>query len=392
MNELTKIITAYQQTDFSLCKAALATVIRVTGSSYRGPGARMYITDDGKWYGSISGGCLEGDALRKSRAVMQSNQATMITYDTMDDDNPELGVGLGCNGIIHVLLEPICTHDNPLDLLIKLHKQDNISALATIYESEIDDTPVAQRLSLLDRDIGLRIEASAIEQLITQELNQLLVHKKSYTKTFEIDNKTCSVFLEVIEPPIHLMIFGGGYDAQPLTTIAKTLGWEVTVIDECPAHLIPVNFPQAQLTSCHRTSVGEHAPPKPYSAAVLLSHNYYYDLEVMQQLMTTDIRYIGLLGPQKKGDKIKKDLISKGVVWDKQENHRVHYPIGIDIGADTPEEIALAIVAEIKAKFSGRSAGFLKYKSGSIHDKHPKSGEVFKQVYVHPSKTVIKHA
>ena len=107
MKELDKIIKAYKSTDFSKHRAALATVIKVTGSSYRSPGARMYITDDGRWVGSISGGCLEGDALRKARKIMENGKANMVTYDTMDDENNELGVGLGCNGIIHVLLEPV---------------------------------------------------------------------------------------------------------------------------------------------------------------------------------------------------------------------------------------------------------------------------------------------
>src|SRR5882724_10385230 len=106
MKDFIAVVNAFKQIDFSERKAALATVVRVRGSSYRSPGARMLITDDGRWVGSISGGCLEGDALRKARQVMLDNKAITVTYDTNEDSNQNLGIGLGCNGIIDVLIEP----------------------------------------------------------------------------------------------------------------------------------------------------------------------------------------------------------------------------------------------------------------------------------------------
>src|ERR1043165_7739220 len=112
MKDQKAIIEAYRKTDFSQRKAALATVVKVRGSSYRSPGARMLITDDGRWVGSISGGCLEGDALRKARQVMADKQPITITYDTREESNQNLGIGLGCNGIIHVLIEPLDDKDN----------------------------------------------------------------------------------------------------------------------------------------------------------------------------------------------------------------------------------------------------------------------------------------
>src|SRR5687768_8745665 len=117
MKDFKTIVNEYQKIDFTQRKAALATVVKVRGSSYRSPGARMLITDDGKWVGSISGGCLEGDALRKARQVMSSNAPMTVTYDTREESNQNLGIGLGCNGVIDVLIEPI-NHDgvnNPVD-------------------------------------------------------------------------------------------------------------------------------------------------------------------------------------------------------------------------------------------------------------------------------------
>src|SRR5690606_36919576 len=128
-----------------------------------------------------------------------------------------------------------------------------------------------------------------------------------------------------------------------------------TVLDECVAHLLPINFPDAQLSGCKRNDVTSNIVVKPFSAAVLMSHNYYYDLEVLRQLLPTEIKYIGILGPKKKGDKMLDELESNKIKLTKWDKHRIHNPIGIDIGAESPEEIAFSIIAEIKAKFSGRS-------------------------------------
>src|SRR6187402_3974459 len=122
MKEFKAILEACKKVDFTQRKAALATVVKVRGSSYRSPGARMLITDDGKWVGSISGGCLEGDALRKARQVMNSKSPMTVTYDTREESNQNLGIGLGCNGVIDVLIEPIdsSNHKNPISLFEQL--------------------------------------------------------------------------------------------------------------------------------------------------------------------------------------------------------------------------------------------------------------------------------
>ena len=134
MKEQKAIINAFQKTDLTKRKVALATVVRVRGSSYRSPGARMLITDDGKWVGSISGGCLEGDALRKARQVMTDKKPLTVTYDTSEDSNQNLGIGLGCNGVIDVLIEPVNHSEpgNPINLFETLVSANEPVALATI--------------------------------------------------------------------------------------------------------------------------------------------------------------------------------------------------------------------------------------------------------------------
>lgn len=313
INEFQQLIRAYRNTDFSQRKAALATVVGLTGSGYRRPGARMYITDDGQWIGAISGGCLEGDALRKAREVMQSRQARLVTYDTTDPEGENFGIGLGCNGVLDVLIQAI------------------------------DPNDPANPLETLDR--------------VMQERRPL---------TFEtpLPNEA-GVFVEELKPDIQLLVFGGGYDAVPLVQLAKQIGWRVVVTDDCVAHLQPRRFGVAdEMLAVQRDDIRRQLPIDGFSAAVLISHNFKYDKAVLRELLQTDIRYIGLLGPKKRGDALLDevaDLVSP------QDEKRLFWPVGLDVGADNPQEIALSILAEIQAVFRKATAQPLKFKNAPIH-------------------------
>ncbi|WP_234737067.1 XdhC family protein [Tellurirhabdus bombi] len=313
INEFQQIIKTYRQTDFSQRRAALATVIGLHGSGYRRPGARMYITDDGQWIGAISGGCLEGDALRKAREVMNSREARIVTYDTSDPEGENFGIGLGCNGILDVLIQPI-------------DPEDKTNPIETLDQVMQDRQPVTLETPL-PNDAGL--------------------------------------FVEELKPDIQLLVFGAGYDAVPLVRLAKQVGWRVVVTDDCVAHLQPKRFAEADaLPAIQRQDIRAQLPIDAYSAAVLISHNYKYDRVVLQELLQTDIPYIGLLGPKKRGDALLADVAE----WvDEEDQKRLFWPVGLDIGSETPQEIALSIVAEIQTVFRKASAQPLKYKKVPIH-------------------------
>lgn len=309
--ELRNIIDTYQALDFSERKAVLATVVGLKGSGYRRPGARMLILDNGLWVGAISGGCLEGDALRKAREVMQSGQPRLVVYDTTrPDDN--FGIGLGCHGILDVLLEPLEPTDpqNPLTALNQLIQQRRVS-----------------------------------------EWSQVLPDGERFTQT--------------LVPDVQLLVFGGGYDAVPLVSQAKMLGWRVVVADDCVAHLTPKRFGSAdELINVDRNRVREQVPIDAYSAAVLISHNYGFDRAILNGLLQTDIPYIGILGPKKRGDALLEE-VSESI--DPADLERVFAPIGLDIGGENPAQIALSITAEIQAVFSGHSGQSLRTKDVPIH-------------------------
>jgi xanthine dehydrogenase accessory factor len=383
MKEQKAIIDAFQKTDLSQRKAALATVVQVRGSSYRSPGARMLITDDGKWVGSISGGCLEGDALRKARQVMTDKKPVTVTYDTGEESNQHLGIGLGCNGVIDVLIEPVDLSEpkNAISLFETLLARKEPVALATVFSN----TRYTGEKLLLNRQNELVISFSEerMNALVLPDLADVLESGKSGAKTYALDDQLVQVFIELIQPAISLMIFGGGFDARPVSQLAKTLGWEVTVTDECVAHIAPVFFPHAdKLSLCQRDFVDRDFKITPYTACVLMSHNYEYDRDVLKKLLSSPAPYIGILGPRKRFDKMLKEFAAEGIDLSSDDLHRIHSPVGLDIGAEAPDEIALSIVSEIQGKFASRSGGFLKYRNAPIHQRDLKSDQVFKQVYL----------
>ena len=390
MKEFKSIVTEYKKVDFGQRKAALATVVKVRGSSYRSPGARMLIMDDGKWVGSISGGCLEGDALRKARQVMADKIPLTVTYDTREESNQNLGIGLGCNGVIDVLIEPVDPHDdkNSARFFESLLALNTPVALATVFFSASPDI-VGKKLLLTANEIKLdTLSDRDLQQLIKPDLLQLFESKKSEAKKYNVDGKETEVFIELIQPSVSLIIFGGGFDARPVSQLAKSLGWDVTVTDECVAHIAPLFFPTAdKLSLCQRSFIDRDFDITPYKACVLMSHNYEYDRDVLRKLIKTETPFIGILGPKKRFDKMLIEFEQEGIKLSQEDFYRIHSPIGLDIGAEAPDEIAVAIVAEIQSIFSNRSGGFLKYRNGPIHFRDGKNDQVFKQVYLNPSNT-----
>jgi len=367
MKEISRILDVYNQVDFSQRRAALATVVWVEGSSYRRPGARMLITDDGRWEGAISGGCLEGDALRKARQVMLDGEPIVVTYDTMDDSANSFGVGLGCNGIIDVLIEPIdpAAEQNPITMLQEFVRKRDVRTMATVIKGD-----TSSRLTPGQRFVLTETDDSQIPAWLADDMQEVFSTGKPHTQTYAVAAGTADIFIERIDPGIELIILGAGYDVIPVAKLGRELGWQVTVTDDCVAHLAPVRFPVATcVVFADRSAVLDQLTITERTAAVLMSHNFNYDKAVLQSLLTTDIPYIGMLGPRKRFDKMQAEFKKDGLFFSDAELDRVHAPIGLDLGAETPDEIALSIIAEVKSFFSQRAGGSLKHKSGPIHER-----------------------
>lgn len=371
MKEIKDILAAYKRAVVDRKKTALATVVHVEGSSYRRPGARMLVTDDGMLTGAISGGCLEGDALRKALLAINENKNKLVTYDTTDEDDAKFGVQLGCNGIVHILFEPINSTQatNPLTLLQMVQEKRSDVLVVTIFSlNQQGNQPGTQ---LLYREGSALVYAEGAQEEIKaqlgEELKSALSNKQTRFKDLQIGAEELTAFVEFIPPAIALHVFGAGNDALPLVAMAEILGWETTVIDGRRTHLTSERYPSATLLLKKAEFALEDLSFDRQSAAILMTHNYNYDLEVLSQICKTACPYIGVLGPRKKMNRMLDELAESGKKIDDASLINVYSPVGLDLGAETAEEIALSISAEIKAVLSGKSAQMLRDKDQPIH-------------------------
>ncbi|MCC8409453.1 XdhC family protein [Mucilaginibacter sp. UR6-1] len=364
MKELTAIIKAFDQAEKLGKKAALATVVQVEGSSYRRAGARMLVTEDGELTGAISGGCLEGDALRKARLVISQQKAMLVTYDTTDEDDAKLGVGLGCNGIIQILIEPINAGEplTPIRLLRSFLSKRDPAVLITVFN--MDDRQKTQFGTCMLVERGGHVTGELNHEIMSEEILNDAVHVLQEGnrdhKTYVYKNGyTC--FIELLEPAVSLIIAGAGNDALPLVEIAKVLGWTVTLADGRANYNTPERFPIADKRIIAKPeAVMKELQPDERTVFMLMTHNYNYDLALLEQLLPLNPPYIGVLGPKKRLDRMIEELTSSLLSAKIPEN--LHGPAGLDLGSENAEEIALSIVAEIQSVMKQRDGRPLKEK------------------------------
>lgn len=367
MTEIQKILGAYTAIDFTVKRGALATVVKLFGSSYRRPGARMIMTTDGRWTGAISGGCLEGDALRRAREVIESGKPAVIRYDTMDDDSNELGVGLGCNGIIDVLIEPLSgINDASIESIRMAENKEAPLVIPLVFRSENPNFPIGTRWKSDELQVW---NSTKLLLDLQYDCERALDSKKSVTQLYMTSYGEIEVFIEVIKPQTRLVIFGSGYDASPVSALAKILGWMVTVTDDCAAKTFPFKFPTADaVCHLHTDAILNNLTLNENTVCVVMSHNYHYDLSVIRQLLQTNVRVIGILGPKKRWVKMIDELLVEGITITPEDEGRIYSPIGLDIGAETPEEIAVSIISEIQSILTKTNGKSLKNKLGTIHE------------------------
>jgi xanthine/CO dehydrogenase XdhC/CoxF family maturation factor len=360
--EIRTIVDAWKTIDLHETRAALVTVVRVEGSSYRRAGARMLVLDDGTYLGGISGGCLEGDALRRAQKGIALGRPSVITYDTTQDDDYQIGVGLGCQGIIDVLFTPLQPGDpqGPLDILSGVTGTREPVVLTTITGAT---DPQLLGKTCLYRDQHSFRESCALGNLadpILTQIQQALADHASRSVAFG-DTR---VFIEVILPAIHIVAFGGNYDIRTLLDQTAELGWDSTVI---------LNTARANkiLVAAATRVLDSQKDPAPviddYTAVLLMSHDYRTDTENLQKVLPSSASYIGLLGPRKRAARIFDALAEAGKPLREDDLRRIYAPAGLDIGAATPEEIALSILAEVRSHFAGRHGASLRLREGSIY-------------------------
>lgn len=366
MKEIKTIIDAYHEHQNDAQRTALATVVRVDGSSYRRTGARMFVTESGDWVGGISGGCLEGDALRRAKMAIMQDKPSVVTYDTTEDDAHQIGVGLGCNGIIDILITPITEESghHPIHILEKAKQERKPQVLVTVVESEHEALP--QGTVILYEDEASFRAAAGPATGVLDEVHTAFAKKKSHLADLEAEGRPVRCFVEFLPPPVHLIVQGGNYDIYPLLRLGREMGWRLSVVAN-PKKLDRMAF---DLADDILSSKSEEMPLiDDYSATIIMAHDYKTDLRNLKAMLDSGIPYIGLLGPRKRTLKMYADLAKEDRILSVTDEQRIHSPVGLDIGAASPEEIALSILAEIITHFSGRDGGHLKHREGPIHER-----------------------
>jgi xanthine dehydrogenase accessory factor len=359
----------------------LATVVRVTGSSYGGVGARMVVRVDGSTVGIVSGGCLETDLADQARTVHETGIAKVVTYDTRADDDAAWGLGLGCNGLIDVLLEPLNSTQarGVADLLVRALHAESPSVLATVMnveENEKGSPRVGAHALLGDnsvermRDWGDGAALSAAESMKDEAL---ATGRRGLVAEFG----NVQIAFEVVTPAIRLVICGSGPDAVPLVRFAAQLGWDVIVVDHRPVVHAPVErFPGAVVVECADSlRLGNFVDLTSHTAAVVMSHHYARDLEYVRSLLDAGVAYIGILGPRARSERMFGEIAAQND-GSTPARDTVFGPIGLDIGGDGPDAIALAVIAEVSAVISGRGGGHLRDRNAPLHEPSARNANV----------------
>lgn len=372
MKEIQTILNAYDKRYAGAdMQMALATVVYVEGSSYRRAGARMLVAENGLFIGGISGGCLEGDALRRAKQALIQRKPSIVRYDTREEDAHQIGVGLGCNGVIDVLIAPLYMDDahNPLHILRACHtdRKPNVLVTLTALDGNSPGLEIGQMVRYTSDAAFMQAFADAsFTTALLADTQDTLHSRKSIHKTYPTTEGSATFFIEFLPPVIHLILQGGNYDVYPLLRIAKELGWKVTLVApakkltkegvEWADHIVPDKTGPVEVDE--------------FTATLLMAHDYQTDLENLRKMLPTAIPYIAMLGPRKRTDKIIAELEREhGVLLDAADAARIFSPAGLDIGALSPEEIALSIIAEITAYFSGRDGRSLRERVGPIHER-----------------------
>lgn len=312
-------------------RSALATVVRISGSAYRRPGAKLLVAQDGAMCGSVSGGCLEADVRENALHVLRDDTPRLLHYDTGNDDTTVWGLGLGCNGAVDVFVQPVAAKSAETTAALELLAGDRPFAISTVIAGPGLGTRRLTTGDTLPAQTGIEVTSGG------------------------------QTFTDVFIPPPRLFICGAGDDSIPLAATGTEVGFRVTVLDHRPAFLAPERFaPGVQLVSARPEAGFANGSPGPDAYVVIKAHSLAHDRGWLRQALATEARYIGILGPRPRVDRLLEEVGATG-------SDRVFGPVGLELAAEGAEQIAVSIVAEMLAVRSGRTPRHLREKESAIH-------------------------
>lgn len=354
-------------------KAVLATVVDLKGSGYRLPGARMLIRANGDAYGTVSGGCLEADVMERAKRVLATGRAEVFTYDTTVDENSVFSLNMGCRGVMRVLLETVDGGTEIIAALREVWSTRGTVASAVLIAGNGGEPRVGSRIflnkegPLVPKDPG---GLCGPFPTLCEDLFTFSESNSSYeTISYESPVGLYEFVFEMLKPPVKLAILGAGADAVPLADAAWSLGWQVDVYDHRPAFLNRDRFTSVDdLLVGGRDTAPEIAADE-LTAVVVMNHNYERDKRILPAALRSDAFYVGALGPKKRTQQILDELKEAGETFEIEQIARLRSPAGLDIGGDSPETIAVSIIAEIQSVLKNRTGGPLKDRVAPIYDR-----------------------
>lgn len=337
-------------------RAALVSVVETEGSVYRRSGARCVVLEDGRIIGVVSGGCVERDLLEHAQRLWSTGAGELLTYDFRSSDDPIWGMGLGCNGALRLWMQP-------LDLA-----RDPALTAAWLADAEHRDTCSAAYwvATVMASDDPERVAPGTLVTL-SEDGSTAAGGLHSGVRPLSVGGVMTHAYVERIAPRERLYVFGAGDDAPALVRQARFVGFHVTIVDHRSAWATEARFPDADARLVIGRDEYGTQPVQPHTYAVSMTHNYELDEQVFRRLLPAPITYLGMLGPRQRTDRMLAGLTQGGMQVDPAALQKLHAPVGLDIGAETPEEIALSVVAEMIAVRSGSAAGFMRSRSGPIH-------------------------
>ncbi|HEY2029521.1 MAG TPA: XdhC family protein [Myxococcales bacterium] len=329
--------------------AIVATVVHIAGSAYRRPGAKLLIEETGETCGGVSGGCLEADVRGHALQMNQRSPGKLLHYDTGSDEETLWGMGLGCEGAVDVYLQPA----GERFLRLRQHLAEGLPfAQVTILEGPQAGAQAIFARGTLDGSTG----DAELDRALARHAATLVESGDSQI----VELAPNRAFVDVLRPPPRLFVFGAGDDAQPLARLASVAGFEVTVVDHRPAYLTEERFPKPAQLLLRRPEAGLEGLNLPrQSFAVVQTHALQHDRAWARALAQKPLAYLGLLGPKVRREQVLRDL--------SVDDAMLFAPVGLDLGADGPEQVAISIVAELLAVYAGRDGGHLRARKGGIH-------------------------
>ncbi len=358
MNSFTEILRHWCGHDRE--PAALATVVRTTGSTYRKAGARLLVQAGGRTTGMVSGGCLERDIADRAQAVLRSRAPQLVSYDTRRM--------FGCNGGLEVFIEriPAGSEDHLLAAVETGMRRRQTVMGATVFEAAGLPCEVLGSHALADRG-DTSAAACPLPEGMYIDGRGAAAADKALERHYTFSGGTMAALLQTIAPPLRVLIFGAHPDVPPLAGLCLSLGWQPVVIAH-PSQDPPDLPPHCSVMRLVPEEAVNVLAPDEHTAAVVMTHHYGRDLACLASLLPRPLPYVGLMGPAARRNQLLAELAEQGLAIDHPAlEGRLHGPAGLDIGGDGPAEVALSIAAEIRAVMSGRDGTPLKHASHSIH-------------------------